>query len=67
MSMIYEVCELFVEPNDVECMVEDLRTGEIIFEGLYEDLDFEIQNMEICSIDNLYGKGVMVFNVDITE
>lgn len=64
MMMIFEICELFAEPNDVECEVWDISTEETIYKGTFEDMDYEIQNLEVCSIDNLYGRTVLTFNVE---
>lgn len=67
MMMIFEIMDLFVEPADMEVEVYDLSTDEYLFQGLYDDMDYEIQNMEVCSIDNLYGRTVITFNVDNAE
>lgn len=64
MMMIFEIVDLFVEPNDVECEVYDLCADEVIFKGMYEDMPYEIQNMEVSSIDNLYGRTTLTFNVE---
>lgn len=64
MMMIFEIVDLFVEPNDVECEVYDLSADKVIFKGMYDDMPYEIQNLEVCSIDNLYGRTVLTFNVE---
>jgi len=44
--------------------IYDNNINEVVYEGLYEDMPEEYDDMEICSIDNLYGTDTLTVNID---
>lgn len=62
---VYEFLEMFLEPSDQYFELWDNEKEEIVFKGYYSDLDEELENATVTSIDNIY-KGVngITLNID---
>lgn len=60
---IDEVMEFFTESSEQEIEIYSIGREETIFKGCYGDLDSEIGEYEIESIDNLSRSSCLVINI----
>ena len=64
--MVYELMDLFIDDaQSIE--LYDTDKEEIIYSGEYVDLPEEMENYEVCSIDNVYkgNPGIVTLNVEV--
>lgn len=61
---IYDFLEMFVDPDMQEVAIFDLNASKEIYRGTRDEMTRDVQDMEICSIDNLDGSNVLTINVE---
>lgn len=70
---VSDVMDLFADAGMQRVVLVDLKDGnaEEIFDGEYDDMSYEYQELEIMSIDNIWDTpdchGKIVINVDTSE
>lgn len=70
---VYDLLQLFIEPNDQRVVLVDLKDGDAqeIFDDNFIEMSDEYQELEVQSIDNIYDdpscNGKIVINVDTSE
>lgn len=70
---VSDVMDLFADAGMQRVVLVDVKDGnaEEIFDGEYDDMSYEYQELEIMSIDNIWDTpdchGKIVFNVDTSE
>ena len=65
---VYELLDLFVDKSMLEIKVYNLhKDAECIYSGCADDIPLEIEDMEICSIDNIEKDGILGINIDSSE
>ena len=61
---VYDFLDIFTESDMQEVAIYDLTSSEKIARGTRDELPSHVQDMEICSIDNLDGSNVLTLNVE---
>lgn len=61
---VYDFLEMFVDPDMQEVAIFDLNASKEIYRGTRDEMTRDVQDMEICSIDNLDGSNVLTINVE---
>lgn len=61
---VYDFLEMFVDPDMQEVAIFDLTASKEIYRGTRDEMTRDVQDMEICSIDNLDGSNVLTINVE---
>lgn len=63
-STVYYFLDMFAESDMQEVAIFDLNKGEEIYRGTRDEMPLYVQDLEICSIDNLDGSKVLTLNVE---
>lgn len=63
-STVYYFLDMFTESDMQEVAIFDLNKGEEIYRGTRDEMPPHVQDLEICSIDNLDGSNVLTLNVE---
>lgn len=61
---VYDFLDLFADPDMQEVAIFDLNDSKEIYRGTRDEMPPEVQDMELCSIDNLDGSKVLTLNVE---
>ena len=60
---VHDLLDMFLEPDMQEVAIFDTR-GKEIYRGTRDEMPDELQELEICSLDNLDGTKVLTLNVE---
>lgn len=62
---IYELRELFID-DDQQCYIWALESEREIYRGSMRDIPEELEDEEVCSLDNIYkgNDGYIGINID---
>lgn len=61
---IRDLCEMFPDAQKIKVYNIE-NNADVIYEGSSEDVPFDIDDIEICSIDNLDRTEILGINVSI--
>ena len=61
---VNDFLDMFTEPDMQEVAIFDLSASKEIYRGTRDEMPDELQELEICSIDNLDGSKVITINVE---
>lgn len=61
---VNDFLDMFTEPDMQEVAIFDLSASKEIYRGTRDEMPDELQELEICSIDNLDGSKVITLNVE---
>lgn len=62
---VNDFLDMFTEPDMQEVAIFDLSASKEIYRGTRDEMPDELQELEICSIDNLDGSKVITLNVEV--
>lgn len=61
---VYDFLDMFTEADMQEVAIFDLSASKEIYRGTRDEMPDELQELEICSVDNLDGSKVLTLNVE---
>lgn len=61
---VYDILDMFIEADMQEVAIFDLSASKEIYRGTRDEMPNELQDLEICSVDNLDGSKVLTLNVE---
>ena len=61
---VYDLLDMFTDADMQEVAIFDLSASKEIYRGTRDEMPNELQDLEICSIDNLDGSNVLTLNVE---